>query len=299
MRLNRGAALGAVVLIWCSATGASAQPFEQGGVRAQGMAGAFVAVADDASAVWWNPAGLASGPFFNLLVEHQQQPDPGGRITGLAMGTPPLGFSYQRLHAFLPAAASAASGRETERRGAYAAMAAHVFGVTLLHSLTSNFVVGTTLKFVHADLGGRGTNRVDLDLGAQYRVGLLRAGVVIRNVTEPSFATEAGEDVTAGRQVRAGVAVAGERTTVAADLDLTDVDDPLRPGRRLALGVEQRFGSRLAARGGVRFRTSGETDPWVSLGGSYAIKTGIWLDGFWGTSPEQDARWGVGARVAY
>ena len=27
------------------------------------MSGAFVAVADDATAVWWNPAGLATGRF--------------------------------------------------------------------------------------------------------------------------------------------------------------------------------------------------------------------------------------------
>ena len=41
-----------------SAPPAAAQPFESSGVRAQGMGGAFVAVADDASATWWNPAGL-------------------------------------------------------------------------------------------------------------------------------------------------------------------------------------------------------------------------------------------------
>src|SRR5881398_1203079 len=44
-----------------------AQSFELVGIRAQGMGGAFVAVADDASATWWNPAGLASGAYFNVL----------------------------------------------------------------------------------------------------------------------------------------------------------------------------------------------------------------------------------------
>ena len=37
---------------------ALAQPYESLGVRALGMGGAFVAVADDATAAYWNPAGL-------------------------------------------------------------------------------------------------------------------------------------------------------------------------------------------------------------------------------------------------
>src|SRR5690606_23301601 len=55
-----------VLLLVCGmfAAPASAQlVFESAGERALGMAGAFVAVADDATAVHWNPAGLAAGPF--------------------------------------------------------------------------------------------------------------------------------------------------------------------------------------------------------------------------------------------
>ena len=38
-----------------------------------GMGGAFVAVADDGSAIYWNPAGLATGPYFELRFEHQSE----------------------------------------------------------------------------------------------------------------------------------------------------------------------------------------------------------------------------------
>src|SRR6267143_6224513 len=63
---------------------ARAQRYEDIGVRAQGMAGAFVAVADDATATWWNPAGLATGAFFNGIVEYdrQQEPREGGDPAG-------------------------------------------------------------------------------------------------------------------------------------------------------------------------------------------------------------------------
>ena len=36
------------------------------------MGGAFMAVADDATATWWNPAGLASGAYFNGIIESSQ-----------------------------------------------------------------------------------------------------------------------------------------------------------------------------------------------------------------------------------
>ena len=45
---------------------AQAQTFGGVGTRAEGMGGAFVAVADDASAVYWNPAGIAMGATFDV-----------------------------------------------------------------------------------------------------------------------------------------------------------------------------------------------------------------------------------------
>ncbi|MEO6223141.1 MAG: hypothetical protein ABIP90_07805, partial [Vicinamibacterales bacterium] len=57
-------------LILGGAIPASAQTgFEVIGSRALGMGGAFVAVADDPSAVFWNPAGLASGQPAGATIE--------------------------------------------------------------------------------------------------------------------------------------------------------------------------------------------------------------------------------------
>jgi hypothetical protein len=94
-----------------SVSRASAQPADVVGTRAQGMAGAFTAVADDATASWWNPAGMAGGAYFNALIEsgsHREPPtdrtpagDPQGAARtdtrSLAVAYPALGLSYYRL----------------------------------------------------------------------------------------------------------------------------------------------------------------------------------------------------------
>src|SRR5215831_17644103 len=90
---------------------ASAQAFDLAGTRAKGMAGAFVAVADDGTATWWNPAGVSSTLIFDGVADFrqdglsdpQQTPvvneTPGHRSSqiGAAVAVPPLGFSYYRV----------------------------------------------------------------------------------------------------------------------------------------------------------------------------------------------------------
>ena len=43
------------------------------GARAIGMGGAFVAVADDATAPWWNPAGMVYLPYREVLPQHSEK----------------------------------------------------------------------------------------------------------------------------------------------------------------------------------------------------------------------------------
>src|SRR6516165_6402928 len=100
-----------VVSLFSLAAPVGAQPADVVGIRAQGMAGAFTAVADDATASWWNPAGMAGGAYFNALFDsgtHREPPEdrtPAGdpqramrdSATTFAVAYPALGLSYYRL----------------------------------------------------------------------------------------------------------------------------------------------------------------------------------------------------------
>src|SRR4030095_1433249 len=83
----------AVCLLLVPGTPVSGQTFGHIGERAQGMAGAVVAGADDARAVYWNPAGLAwpTGSLFDAQIGIGRE----AAFVGVAL--PPLGLSYYRL----------------------------------------------------------------------------------------------------------------------------------------------------------------------------------------------------------
>jgi hypothetical protein len=318
--------------------GASAQIVEATGSRALGMGGAFVAVANDSSATWWNPGALADGPFVDMALSRAVTTarDAGrrDRVAGFAIGTPPFGFSYYRLR-LTEIRASAPTddegGVREEEQGAVPvrSLAASQVGATILQTLVSGVHAGTTLKYVRGTLragtgdagaaasdlldrgdalgGGDSEFKFDLDVGVLAAGGPVKAGLVVRNVRQPTF--EAGPDEAAfrlPRQVRAGLAFDGARAgmlpvTVALDVDLRRYAVATGDRRVVAVGGEGwLFGRRLGVRAGGRVNTVGLEDRAATTGVSVAVRSGVFLD--WhlvrgGTA--EDEGWGLAARVSY
>jgi hypothetical protein len=279
------------------ATLASAQTAEVVGTRALGMGGAFVAVADDPSAVYWNPAGLPRMGVINLGLEWQSFETGGDAADGssalVAMTTPPLGVSYLRL-------------RQTNRLGT--SLVTHNIGASLVQSIGERIDVATTIRFVHGeaaliDLPGKGSNTVDFDVAAMVMLGRgIRAGVNVRNLREPEFDTLMdGVEVTLERQARAGVAWHGESTIVAVDVDLLETDSVLGPRRHVAIGGEQWFANRrLGARAGFRLNTGENALPAGAAGVSVRLTSSIFADAqITRGASDRDRGWGIALRYAY
>lgn len=269
-----------LLLVLLSVAPAGAQTFETVGARALGMGGAHVAVAEDPTAIWWNPAGLATGkPIFSASIEFARF-DKERSSFFVGAGTLPLGLSYVRT----------AEGR----------LSTHQAGVTVLQSITGNLVAGATLKYVRGSADGQGGNAFTADFGLMAVAGLLKVGLTFRNVTSPEFEAPDGTMLELPWQARAGVAYeASPATTVAADLDLrsTRFGPDLR--RALALGAEHRF-AKLALRAGARFDTIGDIHPLGTVGGSYAVRNGMWVDVWVAAGSEAAGRgWGVAGRFVY
>jgi hypothetical protein len=279
-----------------------AQVFESVGSRALGMGGAFVAVADDGSAAFWNPAGVALAPKGHLTVEWVRfqtgdqnlppLPGPTKRTSSFAsFGTSNYGFafgSFQRAELVSTNLGLAAENLKVTQ-----------YSVTVLQGLSKQIIVGSTLKFLRGysalgpvigstggtalsnayDYNSGSVDRFDFDIGVLVNLKKVRLGLSTKNLQEPSFPSSAGTAITLKREVRSGISVLPTGgLTLAMDVDLDTVD--LRGGlrRMIALGGEQRIGSRLALRGGVRWSVTGNRQLVGTAGGSVALRAGAWLD---------------------
>ena len=329
----------AVLCVLLLTPGANGQSFDVVGTRAAGMGGAFVGVADDASAVYWNPAGLAAGSYFSLILDggpREAIPDEGPRGSKqssflIAATMPALGLSYYRLRQSLAVPDALLKPLDgtpvTATHVRVDSLVTHHAGVTLVQSILPNVSVGSTLKVVHgvasthfADLGnveaaidadevdGRGTTRVDADLGLMASAGKMKLGIAVRNLREPEFTSSDGRILKLERQARAGVSYALLAGLIAAaDFDLLEVDDAFGNRRDAAFGVEARLAQRAWVRSGYRFNTSdarGNGDASdrkaITFGGTFAATASVLLDALVISGGDQSGRgWGVSARFVY
>ncbi|HEY3886644.1 MAG TPA: hypothetical protein VGL62_15630 [Vicinamibacterales bacterium] len=297
------------------------------------MGGAFTAVADDASAVFWNPAGLASGAFVSAVADFNALNTPAGSdlrhqsSAGLiAVGIPPLGLSYTRTFTrrFTPMSTSSGALVRDDT------LVAHHFGVTLVQSVWGGVSLGATLKLVHGVAsqgfaagsdpqmafgaaegnanvaGAHSTDKFDVDLGVMKSGSLGRVGVMVRDLLRPSFALGSADSgsIRLDRQVRAGASLnVSDSTLVAVDADLTRRPWTRGDWRDAAVGVEQHVSSRASIRGGLHWNTAGDAmglAPEGCVGASYAVYGRTSLDGqaTFG-SANGDRGWGAGVRIAY
>jgi hypothetical protein len=291
----------------CAPLTAYAQRFDDVGVRAQGMAGAFVAVANDATATWWNPAGLANGlSFADLTAEIDQH---GGRA--VAAGFPSLGVSYyhRNISQIQRSNSTEPGGSVRQDLGAAGSdlpsaesVGVGQVGVTVGQSFGGHLVVGSTLKLEWA----QSNTRADLDVGAMAALGIVRVGIVMRDVSQPEFGSGPAALVLP-RRARAGAAVfvpaqgLVRQLALAVDADLTRATVDGRDEREVSAGAEAwMLRGRIGVRGGAGKNTVAEGGAFGAFGLSVAPYPWVFVEGFVsrGESGARD-RWGVGLRLTF
>ena len=289
----------ATLLLFLSPSLLTAQTWSQVGERSQGMGGAFVAVADDSSGVYWNPAGLATGSTFDAQVDVAtpkggvDAPSPSRRVF-IGASMPMLGFAYYRVRSAVFAAADRENGGTGEVR--VSSLDTQNTAVSLVQTVAKTLVMGSSLRLVN----GAGSTAFDLDLGGMASIGDVRVGVTARNLRRR---------LDAQRQARMGAAFVPRSLptgvfgpfSAAFDVDLTRTATEFGDRREAAVGSEQWWAKGVVGtRFGLHWNTIRGGEKAFAGGLTVKLPHSLFAEGHVTKGQlDRESNWGAGLRVTF
>jgi hypothetical protein len=243
------------------------------GARALAMGGAFVAVANDATAACWNPAGLAtlndtrlagmSTDLYGLGATHQYV----GAVTTIAnLG---IGLGWER------AAIDGQAVDGTGTPGATFTWTEQAIVGSLATNVMDVAMAGANVKYYMADSGlGDTASGFGFDLGVLVSLGdMFVIGVNAKDLAGSGLAWDGGANDVISGLYKAGLAMklAEDKLVLATDVDFDNsgLGDT-------HVGVEFQVINELALRGGVVL-TNNFQDYYFSVGAGINV-AGLYVD---------------------
>jgi len=224
------------------------------GARAAAMGDAYVALSDDATAVYWNPAGIARMSGQSISLNHTSWPadilfDQAAYVFNIKWIPGMLGVNVRALTmsrdivrtTYLPEGTG-----DTFDAGEWA------YGLSYARALTDKFSAGLSVNYVQTGLDDVKGSSTTFDFGTLYDVGVLGAkiGMSIQNIG--SDMTFIDEKVKMPVFFRVGgsfdVMQQGENRLIAA----AEFTHPPDNSEKLNVGAEYGFHDYLFLRGGYK-----------------------------------------------
>lgn len=232
------------------------------GARGAGMGGAFVAMVDDATAVFWNAAGIAriDSDKSQLSLNHANWPaelsyDQIGYV--FHMKKIPGAFAvHARTLSMQPMEETTAFQPEGTGQTFDAGMMAA--GVTYARSFTDKFSAGLTLNMIHTGLADLSQQTFAVDLGTLYDVGAagMRIGMAIQNIgSQEKFIDR---EARIPSIFRVGTTATLMRRSDQSLVGSFEFSHPPDNSERVNVGAEYSFHKYLFLRGGYGFNYDAE-----------------------------------------
>ncbi len=196
-RIMRGIAVAALVALIPAQSyatdpfakvGTYALPFLKIGVsaRAAAMGGAFTALANDATATYWNPAGLVDLTRTDVSLSYTWWP------ADIALNYAAGAFTLPFVPGTFGVSARALTMDPQKVRTVYLPDGTGQtfdagdtsFGLSYAKFFTDKFSSGATVHFIHSGLAEKSVNTFAFDFGLVYRIGLwgMRLGMLIQSL---------------------------------------------------------------------------------------------------------------------
>lgn len=219
------------------------------GARATAMGEAYVAVAQDPTAMYWNPAGIANSPDLEFHASHNEWiSDVRYEYVGAVQGMRghAIGVHFALLH-MGDLEGRDANGQFTETFHAYDFAAGITYGRRIMRQVE----VGITGNFLHEKIEDYGATGFAADLGIRYRTP-------IRGLTLAATATNLGpsmkfeqDSFTLPASGRIGAAYRS-RALLSGFILASDVRFPNDGDVRGHVGAELWVADAIALRGGAK-----------------------------------------------
>jgi len=233
------------------------------GARGEGMGGAFVAVADDATALYWNAAGIAriDADKSELSLNHANWP---GDLSFDQVG---YVFHMKKIPGAFGVHARALSMQPMEETTANqpygtgstfdAGMMA--FGFTYARSFTEKFSAGVTANLLHEGLADYSQQGMAFDIGTLYDVGNgahMKIGMAISNIgSEIKFIDRSARIPSI---FRVGTSATLMQTSDQKLIGSFEFSHPPDNSERMNVGAEYSFKKYLFLRGGYNIHYDSE-----------------------------------------
>jgi long-subunit fatty acid transport protein len=235
------------------------------GARASALGESFVAVANDPTAIYWNPAGLASLQRQEISLSHIEWPGE-IRYEYLAYVIPSrrMGGSFAFQLGALSTEMDETSELEPFGTGRTFLYSDVVAGVAYARRWTDKLLVGAGVKVVREDLGsdvgGPVTNATLVDIGSIYYLGYgsVRIATSLSNfgaemTPSGSFEGRAYDGFDPPMQFRYGLAFEPIEKTAQRLTMSIEIAQPADNAQRIKTGLEWAWQRRLALRTGYNF----------------------------------------------
>ena len=238
------------------------------GARALGLGGAFVALSDDATAFYWNPAGLARHLKREVHVQHTEQFDGTINHDIVALRIPihqaSLGIGFVRLgidgitltNLEDPTRPIGPDNRPTQSQSV--GTTDNALYLAYARQIKPTLTLGITTKFLHRDLNvGTGTG-FGLDIGCLYHPqNRLAFGLTIRDITQTRIRFNGGKSDTISPHLQVGTsyrqAISQTHHLLASlSLHLDNNTSGIDESELLSLGIEYQFKEKVMLRLGRR-----------------------------------------------
>lgn len=241
------------------------------GARAVGTGEAFVAVANDPSAIYWNPAGLASMQRREVALNHVSWPaDVNYEMAIFVLPVQKLGGALAFQAGVLATEIEETTELQPFGTGRSFFYSDAVLGVAYARRWTDKLLVGAGLKFVREDLGqdvgGPATNAMLIDVGSIYYLGygsvriatslsnfgsqLRPSGDFVSPITGEERSYDSFDPPTVFRYGIAFEPIENASQKLTTSLE---INQPADNAQVIKAGMEWSWERRLALRGGYNF----------------------------------------------